>query len=179
VRPTCEEGVPTFREVGAREQFHLLLDLPPQEVLERLGRTGAQPLRRRQDEWGASGEVHRQLARTTTRYHRVDQADPQRGIGTDNGAPKHEALGGTETDPPGQGPEQCSIRRQAHTSERRSELRIAHLYMNPPGGAIVLTFNQKSQIEAHGHTQRNLPMKQSHPETYPCHLRSLRHAQPP
>jgi hypothetical protein len=33
-----------------------------------------------------------------------------------------------------------------NTSERRAELRIAHLYMNPPGGAIVLTFNQKSQI---------------------------------
>ena len=37
--------------------------------------------------------------------------------------------------------------------------------MNPPDGAIVLSFDEKSQIQALDRTQQSLPMKQGRPGT--------------
>ncbi len=37
---------------------------------------------------------------------------------------------------------------------------LVGLYMNPPDGAIVLSFDEKSQIQALDRTQQSLPMKQ-------------------
>ena len=42
---------------------------------------------------------------------------------------------------------------------------VVGLYMNPPDGAIVLSFDEKSQIQALDRTQRSLPMKQGRPGT--------------
>src|ERR1039457_1068795 len=42
---------------------------------------------------------------------------------------------------------------------------VVGLYMNPPDGAIVLSFDEKSQIQALDRTQQSLPMKQGRPGT--------------
>ena len=42
---------------------------------------------------------------------------------------------------------------------------VVGLYMNPPDGAIVLSFDEKSQIQALDRTQPSLPMKQGRPGT--------------
>src|ERR1035437_2441234 len=42
---------------------------------------------------------------------------------------------------------------------------VVGLYMNPPDGAIVLSFDEKSQIQAPDRTQQSLPMKQGRPGT--------------
>src|ERR1035437_3232221 len=42
---------------------------------------------------------------------------------------------------------------------------VVGLYMNPPRNAIVLSFDEKSQIQALDRTQRSLPMKQGRPGT--------------
>jgi transposase len=42
---------------------------------------------------------------------------------------------------------------------------VVGLYLNPPDGAIVLSFDEKSQIQALDRTQRSLPMKQGRPGT--------------
>ena len=42
---------------------------------------------------------------------------------------------------------------------------VVGLYMNPPDGAIVLCFDEKSQIQALDRTQQSLPMKQGRPGT--------------
>ena len=53
-------------------------------------------------------------------------------------------------------------RRQAFVDKLRD---IAGLYVNPPEHAIVLSVDEKSQIQALGRTQAPLPMKKGHPET--------------
>jgi len=42
---------------------------------------------------------------------------------------------------------------------------VVGLYVNPPDGAIVLSFDEKSQIQALDRTQPSLPMKQGRPGT--------------
>src|SRR5664280_3474584 len=42
---------------------------------------------------------------------------------------------------------------------------VVGLYMNPPRNAIVLSFDEKSQIQALDRTQPSLPMKQGRPGT--------------
>ena len=42
---------------------------------------------------------------------------------------------------------------------------VVGLYVNPPDHAVVLSVDEKTQIQALGRTQRPLPMKPGHPET--------------
>ncbi len=44
---------------------------------------------------------------------------------------------------------------------------VVGLYMNPPDDAIVLSFDEKSQIQALDRTQQSLPMKQGRPDVHP------------
>ena len=52
---------------------------------------------------------------------------------------------------------------------------VVGLYMNPPDGAIVLCFDEKSQIQALDRTQQSLPMKQGRPGTDHPRLQAPRH----
>ena len=42
---------------------------------------------------------------------------------------------------------------------------VVGLYMNPPDGAVVLSIDEKTQIQALGRTQKSLPMKAGRPAT--------------
>ncbi len=44
---------------------------------------------------------------------------------------------------------------------------VVGLYVNPPDHAVVISVDEKTQIQALGRTQKPLPVKPGHPETAP------------
>ena len=66
------------------------------------------------------------------------------------------------------GPEPHKIKTFKVSRDPRFEMKVRDvvgLYVNPPDHAVVISVDEKTQIQALGRTQRPLPMKPGHPET--------------